>query len=364
MAPPTELDTRTRDYRLFTADQVLLATMFGSYFGGGLLAFHNARRLGRPRQARAFLTWTLTWTLVLHVAAGLVGERLMVFPVWAVIMVTMHRLALWKFWDDIAAHLQAGGRTGSYLVAMLLGVAGGATAILLCFLFWTGVDALEAAAQEPVLQPREIVASGHDRVLLLDGVTREDGEELASALRSYGVFGNEYEFMVAYRLTNGVPTVSFPLLAGAWDDRDNLLYWRNVGFSLLEDLAVDRVRMELCDGRLRPRKVLWSGRVDGEGFTVWYRDTISTDQARAVWGGLLAQGHFAEDRSAAECGIEAYGPVVRLHFDNEPGGEHVESGYRRIARELLSLCDWPRIRLELCDVDWNTRITLEEERRP
>jgi hypothetical protein len=133
MIEETKIDVSEPGRKLFSVGQITLATFLGAPIAGCLLLARNYRELGKGAAARHSLVAGVASTIVILTIAFFLPEN---FPN-AVLPVAycfgMRQLVMQLQGGAIDNHLQAGGRKGSWVITVVLGL--GCSVIILGLIF-------------------------------------------------------------------------------------------------------------------------------------------------------------------------------------------------------------------------------------
>jgi hypothetical protein len=111
-------------YRLYSHNQVMLATLLGSPIAGGALASLNWRRLGKEKEARQWLAMGAGFTVLVVALALVLPESVPGTGIAIGSVVGMRHAALVGQGPAVAAHVAAGGKLAPWWHAILVGLAG------------------------------------------------------------------------------------------------------------------------------------------------------------------------------------------------------------------------------------------------
>jgi len=119
--------------KLFSLGQIMLATFLGAPLAGSLLVAQNYRVLQKSSAAWQSIAYGVVSTVILFIIAFLLPEKFPNSLLPVIYCFAMRQLVSYLQGDAITRHYSSGGTKGSWLVAILLGVA--SLAVLFAFVF-------------------------------------------------------------------------------------------------------------------------------------------------------------------------------------------------------------------------------------
>src|SRR5262249_29178774 len=131
---------------LYSANQVALATFFGTLLGGGVLLAINERRLGRAPAALWSIVLGALGSLALLGIAFVLPDNFPSPPLGIGSIVAMRAVAQQRQQALVQAHVVAGGKRGSSWVAVGVGLASLAAILVPLFV---GLLVLALVGKEP-----------------------------------------------------------------------------------------------------------------------------------------------------------------------------------------------------------------------
>ncbi len=231
------------DYKLYTPDQVGLATFLGSALAGGYLLYQNSRRLGRP---------TLV-PLALGIGATLLAIGLaLVTPVGAGIAIglvfAMRQLAQGEQGARVREHQQKGGKLESGWNAAGVGVISALMVLSLGFVGGTGYD---------MLMSRSLKVSENEEIQYQRGVPVDQAQALGAFLQKIGYFNGKNTATVCLRKDGSDWVVGFVVKDGIWDQPSMVDAFGVIGKAFPSEVFHNEpVKVELLDANLEAHKTL------------------------------------------------------------------------------------------------------------
>lgn len=242
-APPVA-EEAPPDYKLYSPDQVAVATFLGSPMAGGFLMWQNARRLGKP--ALMPLVLGLLASGLSLVVAFLVTKIVSGF---ALAFVFLNRqFAESTQGSAVRQHQARGGKLASGWSAAGVG--------LLSALVLLSVGAVSFVASDLVLT-RTLEVRPHQEIKYQLGVTEDQASDLGSYLTQVGFFDGEHESTVCLRREGKTWVVGFVLKDGYWDKPDCVKIFQDSKPEISEKaFHGEPVQIELLDSSLEAHKTL------------------------------------------------------------------------------------------------------------
>ena len=232
--------------KLFTPEQIAVATFLGSAFTGGLLLALSHRRAKTGRGYQAILLGTLVTaaTVLIGLVLGRYGG--MALPVASVFV--MRALARSQL-PGIEAAVGGATQQASWLAAIGTAIAtiGGAIAVAVVIGFsWVSLS-------EP-----PAVDYGHDQTVQYDkGATATDARIVGEFLQAGGFFTETgRDKTVRVERTGGRFVVSFVLQDGTWDKPEMVETFEVVRKALEAKLLGEHVAIHLCDDMMDSHRTL------------------------------------------------------------------------------------------------------------
>ena len=145
-----------------------------------------------------------------------------------------------------AEHLRQGGRRGSSLAAVGIGILSAAVLVA----GFLGYDML-VDTTEP-----KVVVSPLEEVYYAEGASEADAHNLARTLQTEDFFDGKTNTSVRVSRPSGKLVVDFVVRAGAWNDQDVIDYYNTLGQALRESFPDQPVEVRLCNDTWTLRKVL------------------------------------------------------------------------------------------------------------
>jgi hypothetical protein len=231
--------------KIFTPDQVGLATFLGGPLGGGALLALSHRRAGTGR-ALMPLVVGVALTAASIVAAIVLGSNLtFVIPLAGVF--AMRALAQQQA-PAIEAAAGATVRASSWSAVGIAVATLVATVVVGGGAYVAYAEATEAPA----------IDFGHDHeVQYADGATAAEARRVGDLLNSDGVFEHAHNGMtVRLERAGGELHAKFVFRDGAWDDADVIAFGELVHGELAGLFPADHVAVELCDDELESHRTI------------------------------------------------------------------------------------------------------------
>lgn len=240
-APPEEA---APDYKLFSPDQVAVATFLGSPVAGGVLMWLNSRRLGTSGWLPLLLgLGASALNLVLALLVTLAGSGMALALVFA-----NRQLAESLQGKAVRQHQARGGKLASGWVAAGIGLLG------LMVVLSTSVVAV--VLSETVMTRTLEVRPGEEIRYQL-GVTKDQAEDLGSYLTRVGYFDGKNQATVCLRREDKTWVVGFVLKEGYWDKPDFVKIFQDSKDEISQKaFHGEPVQIELLDSELEAHKTL------------------------------------------------------------------------------------------------------------
>src|SRR6266566_286178 len=109
--------------KLFSLGQIMLATFLGTPLAGSLLVAQNYRLLQKSSAAWQSIAYGIVSTVILFIVAFLLPEKFPNSLLPVIYCFAMRQLVSYLQGDAIARHYSSGGTKGSWLIAIVLGIA-------------------------------------------------------------------------------------------------------------------------------------------------------------------------------------------------------------------------------------------------
>lgn len=240
VAPPQEA---APTYRLFTPDEVGIATFLGSPLAGGFLMMQNLKRLGRPSLAPL---WMGLLGTLLSIVVGLLvpyGGGLGL----ALVFVMRH-LAQTQQGPTVLRHRELGGRYESPWTAAVVGLVSFLMVFSVAFVGAMAYDTLNTAS----LRVSDLEEVRYERRL-----GEPKAQALADFLKKIEFFDGQGGATVALRQEKDGFVVGFVVRQGIWDQPDMIEAFTSIKSDMAREVFQGApLQLELLDDNLQVHKTL------------------------------------------------------------------------------------------------------------
>ncbi len=231
------------EYRLYTPQQVGLATFLGTPLAGAYVMARNYWSLGRSGSGWNCLGFGLVGTILLVAAATLITSKAPTTGITIGLVFAMMQAAKALQQRDIDAHVARQGQLHSGWRAAGVGLVG-------CAIVIAGIFAWVLLAPED-----KVTFGAAEEVYFEDGATEAEARKVGEALKKAGYFDNSGAATVTLARSGDRYTLSFVVQDGAWDKGEVVAMIRALGEVVSKEaLGGKPAGVRMCDSALAVRK--------------------------------------------------------------------------------------------------------------
>lgn len=331
---PVVISGSTPSYKLFDANAVTVATLFGTPAAGSALMALNYQRMGKAGKG------------VLAVVLGFAITGLVILFAWHLPQSVTAPIALALLFGTqwsaralqgsaVKVHVQHGGQLASKWGAFSLGIACLGALVAIFYL----------ANDKP-----SITIGTKDQVYYSGSATKAEAQSLGEALKTHGYF-NDYGADVQLEKGSDGTVISFIVKAGSWDKPGVLSNFEEVGREVAPSVGGFPVRVQLMNKTYHVEKQSNVGKVDfGGNDDIYYLGDATQAQAQALGETFKSIGFFKGDGADVFLTKHSDGAVLAFVVNeagwNDPANvANFESIVRKAAPAIGSL----PVRLRLVD---------------